>query len=252
MTSVSSQAAVPRTVLVSGGSRGLGAGLVAYFLERGHRVATFSRKPTEQVEAWSSDPATAGRFHFTAADATDRDAVRAMLKDIHGEWGSIEVLVNNAGMAIDGLLPLLKDEDIDHLIELDLASVIHLTKRVLRPMLLADWGRIINISSIVGLSGYRGLSVYGATKAGLDGFTRGLCREVGVKNITVNSVAPGYLRTEMTDSMSSEHMGQIVRRTPAGRLGEVSDVAPVVGFLASDEASFITGQTIVVDGGITA
>lgn len=241
-----------RIVLVSGGSRGLGAGLVAEFLARGHRVATFSRKSTPQVEQWASDPATRDRFHFAAADATDRAAMQALLKDVAGNWGHVEVLVNNAGMAIDGLLPLMKEEDIDRLIELDLASVIHLTKRAMRPMLVAGWGRIINISSIVGLSGYRGLSVYGATKAALDGFTRGLCREVGAKGITVNSVAPGYLRTEMTHGLDDGQMQQIVRRTPIGRLGEVGDVASVVAFLASDEAGFITGQTIVVDGGITA
>lgn len=252
MNSRASREAPSRIVLISGGSRGLGAGLVDQFLADGHRVATFSRKASARVEEWENDPSLRDRFLFVSADAKDRAAMQSLLKTIQQKWGNVQVLVNNAGMAIDGLLPLMKDDDIDHLIELDLASVIHLTKRVLRPMLLGDWGRIINISSIVGISGYRGLSVYGATKAALDGFTRGLCREVGAKNITVNSIAPGYLRTEMTTGLSDEQMQQIVRRTPLGRLGEVSDVASVVAFLASDDAAFITGQTIVIDGGITA
>ena len=118
-------------------------------------------------------------------------------------------------------------------------------------MLSLDWGRIINISSIVGLSGYRGLSVYSATKAGLDGFTRSLARELGARNITVNSVAPGYLTTEMTEELDSRQTRQIVGRTPLGRLGSPEDVAKVVAFIASDNASFITGQVIVVDGGIS-
>jgi 3-oxoacyl-[acyl-carrier protein] reductase len=119
-------------------------------------------------------------------------------------------------------------------------------------MLRQGSGRVINISSIVGLSGYRGLSVYGATKAALDGFTRGLARELGSRGITVNSVAPGYLRTEMSHGLDEEQLGQIVRRTPAGRLGESADVAAAVRFLVSDEASFVTGHTFVIDGGLTA
>jgi 3-oxoacyl-[acyl-carrier protein] reductase len=241
-----------RVVLVSGGSRGLGAGLVQAFLECGHRVATFSRSATDRTRGWSTDPAIRDRFHFAEVDATDRAGTRALVDAVGERWGGIEVLVNNAGIAIDGLLPLLQDDDIDRLVDVDLKSVIFLTKRVLRPMLLRDWGRIINISSVVGISGYRGLSVYGATKAALDGFTRGLAREVGVRGITVNSVAPGYLRTEMTHGLESEQMEQIVRRTPVGRLGEVEDVAAMVLFLASERANFITGQTLVVDGGITA
>ncbi len=241
-----------RVVLVSGGSRGLGAALVDEFLAQGDRVATFSRRSTDRVDAWKSDPRVRDRFHFGEVDATDREGCKKLLGEITEKWGNVQVLVNNAGMAIDALLPILKDDDVDKLIELDLKSVIFLTKRVIRPMLLDNWGRVINISSVVGLRGYRGLSVYGAAKAGLDGFTRALAREVGVRNITVNSVAPGYLRTEMTHGLDENNMNQIVRRTPMGRLGEVEDVSSLVAFLASDKAGFITGQTLVVDGGITS
>lgn len=249
---MSGRATQSRVVLVSGGSRGLGAALVQAFLDEGHRVATFSRSATDRTRDWSADPAVRDRFHFVEVDATDRDGTRALLGAVTERFGAVEILVNNAGVAIDGLLPLMRDEDIDTLVDVDLTATILLTKRVLRPMLLCDWGRIITISSVVGLSGYRGLSVYGATKAALDGFTRGLAREVGVRGITVNSVAPGYLRTEMTHGLDEEQMRQIVRRTPVGRLGEVEDVAAMVLFLASERAGFITGQTLVVDGGITA
>lgn len=244
-------AKMPRVVLISGGSRGLGAGLVDEFLGLGDRVVTFSRKSTERVAQWNADPNVKDRFHFSNVDATDREGCKKLVGEISERWGNVDVLVNNAGMAIDALLPILRDDDVDTLIELDLKSVIFLTKRVVRPMLLGNWGRIINISSVVGLRGYRGLSVYGAAKAGLDGFTRALAREVGVRGITVNSVAPGYLRTEMTHGLDEANMTQIVRRTPMGRLGEVEDVAALVAFLASDRAGFITGQTFVVDGGIT-
>lgn len=241
-----------RVVLVSGGSRGLGAGLVQAFLDRGDRVATFSRTATDATRRWSADPAVRDRFHFMEVDATDRAATRALLAAVTDRWGAVEILVNNAGVAIEGLLPLMTDDDVDTLVDVDLKSVIFLTKQVLRPMLLLDRGRIISISSVVGLSGYRGLSVYGAAKAAIDGFTRGLAREVGPRNITVNSVAPGYLRTDMTHGLDEEQLQQIVRRTPVGRLGEVQDVAAVVLFLASEQAGFVTGQTLVVDGGMTA
>ena len=240
-----------RVVLVSGGSRGLGAEIVRHFLAGGHRVATFSRKPSEQIDRWAGDPSLAGRFHFEPADAGDRAAVARFVNGVFDRWGAAEVLVNNAAVAVDGLLPLLGDDAIDRAIGLDLTAVIHLTRVVVRRMLLGDWGRVINISSVAGVSGHRGLSVYGAAKAGLDGFTRGLAREVGPKGITVNSVAPGYLRTEMTQGMGDDELARIVRRTPVGRLGEVGDVAARVTVLASERAGFITGQTFVVDGGMT-
>lgn len=241
-----------KVVLISGGSRGLGAGLVEAFLQDGYRVATFSRKKTDRTDAWSQSAQFRDRFFFTEADATDSAGCKAMVDAVVKQWGAIHILVNNAGIAVDNLLPLLPDSDIDRLIDVNLRSTIFLTKRVLRQMLLLKWGRVINISSIVGLTGYRGLSVYGATKAALDGFTRALARETGSSKITVNSVAPGYLRTEMSHGLDEKQLNQIIRRTPVGRLGEVEDVAAAVLFLASPAASYITGQTFVVDGGLTA
>lgn len=241
-----------RVVLVSGGSRGLGATLVQAFLDRGDRVATFSRTASDHTRGWEADPAVRGRFHFQEVDATDRGGIRGLLAAVAERFGTVEILVNNAGVARDGLLPLLTEEDIDTVVDVDLTSLISLTRQVLRPMLLLDWGRIISITSVAGLTGHRGLSVYGAAKAAIDGFTRGLAREVGPRGITVNAVAPGHLRTDMTHGLDEAQLERIVRRTPLGRLGETADVAPLVLFLASQQAGFITGQTLVVDGGMTA
>ncbi|MDP2325913.1 MAG: SDR family oxidoreductase [Gammaproteobacteria bacterium] len=240
-------------VLITGGSRGLGAGFVESFLAAGYPVATCARSRSERVDAWEKDPSTRDRFFFAPLDLTDREATSKFLREAVSSLGSdILILVNNAGIAREGLLPLLRDDDIDSLIALNLTATVHLTKKVIRPMLVHGWGRVINISSVVGRSGYRGLTVYGATKAALDGITRALARELGPKKITVNSIAPGYLRTEMTHGLTPANMDQIVRRTPVGRLGEVEDVAHLALFLCTEHAAFITGQTLVVDGGITS
>jgi 3-oxoacyl-[acyl-carrier protein] reductase len=150
------------------------------------------------------------------------------------------------------VLGLFSDEDTDAVVDLNLKGTIHVTKLVTRRMLRQGSGRVINVSSIVGLSGYRGLAVYSATKAALDGFTRAMARELGSRGITVNSVAPGYLRTEMSHGLDEDQLQQIARRTPAGRLGEPEDVAAAVHYLASDAAAFVSGHVLVVDGGLTA
>ncbi|HLW15841.1 MAG TPA: 3-oxoacyl-ACP reductase family protein [Actinomycetota bacterium] len=241
----------PRNVIVTGGSRGLGAGLVQMFLDQGDRVATCSRTPSEQTDAWSADPASTERFLYASVDVADGDACRTFVRSVLERFGGIDILVNNAGVARDGVLGTFAAEDIDTVVNLNVKGTIHMTKPVVRAMLRSRAGRVINISSVVGRSGYRGLSVYGATKAAIEGFTRGLARELGSRGIAVNCVAPGYLRTEMTHGLNEEQLEQIVRRTPLGRLGEVEDVAGMVRYLASDEAAFVTGQVFVVDGGLT-
>lgn len=243
--------AEPRTVIVTGGSRGLGVGIVQGFLDAGDRVATCSRTSTEQVKIWESDPDIADRFMFEPADLSRREDGTAFVAAVVERWGAPDVLVNNAGVARDGILALLADEDIDTVLDLNLKGTFHVTKLVSRRMLSAGSGRIVNISSIVGKSGYRGLSIYSATKAALDGFTRALARELGSRGITVNSVAPGYLRTEMSHGLDEAQLQQIVRRTPAGRLGEPGDIARAVQFLAAPENDYITGHVLVVDGGLT-
>lgn len=240
-----------RTVVVTGGSRGLGAGIVQSFLDSGDRVATCSRSETDAVRAWAADPEYADRFLFMEADIADREQSAKFVQQVIDRWGSVDVLVNNAGVARDGLLALFADDDSDTVVDLNIKATLYLTKRVVRNMLAHGGGRIVNISSIVGLTGYRGLTVYGATKAALDGFTRALARELGSRKITVNSVAPGYLRTEMSHGLDEAQLGQIVRRTPAGRLGEPDDIARVVQFLVDERNDWITGQVFVIDGGLT-
>jgi 3-oxoacyl-[acyl-carrier protein] reductase len=242
----------PRNVIVTGGSRGLGAGIVQMFLGNGDRVATCSRSPSERTDGWGKDATIAGRFSYGAVDVADRASCDAFVHDVVERFGGVDVLVNNAGLARDGVLGVFPDGDVDAVVDLNLKGTIQMTKLVVRRMLQQGAGRIINISSIVGISGYRGLSVYGATKAAIDGFTRAMARELGSRGITVNSIAPGYLRTEMTHGLDAEQMGQIARRTPLGRLGELEDVTGAVRFLASDDANFVTGHVFVIDGGLTA
>lgn len=238
-----------KTVLITGGSKGLGAGLVTLFLDRGYRVATCSRSETPQVKRWSEE--AADRFFHETLDLIDREACKNFVNRVQEQLGNIDILVNNAGVSSTSVLPLATAESIDQVVDLNLKSTMYMSHLVTRQMLSLGWGRVINISSIVGLSGYRGLSVYSATKAALDGFTRSLARELGARNITVNSVAPGYLTTEMTQELDAAQTRQIVGRTPLQRLGDPQDVAEVVEFLASERSAFITGQVIVVDGGLT-
>lgn len=241
-----------QVVLVTGGSRGLGAGIVQAYLDAGHVVETCSRSSTEQVEQWKADPAVGDRLGFASVDVSDSAAAEQWVREIVERRGRIDVLVNNAGVAREGIMALFDDDSIDDVVDLNLKGTFYVTRAACRPMLVRRSGSIVNVSSVVGISGYRGLSVYGATKAALDSYTRGLARELGSRGITVNSVAPGYLRTEMSHGLDEAQLGQIERRTPMGRLGEPGDVARATMFLTDPANRFITGQVVVVDGGLTA
>jgi 3-oxoacyl-[acyl-carrier protein] reductase len=241
----------PRVVIITGGSRGLGAGLVRSYLESGDRVATCARSITPEVEAWQQDPELADRFFFMPADLSRRVEAEAFVKGVVEQWDHVDVLINNAGVARDGILGLTSDDDIDTVIDLNLKGTLYVTRLVSRRMLARHSGTIVNVSSIVGRSGYRGLAVYSATKAALDGLTRALARELGSRGITVNGIAPGYLRTEMSHGLDEEQLQQIVRRTPAGRLGDPEDIARACQFLTDPRNSYLTGQILVVDGGLT-
>jgi 3-oxoacyl-[acyl-carrier protein] reductase len=241
-----------RVALVTGGSKGLGAGLVDAFLRAGYRVETCARSETDATVAWASDSESKDRFHFTATDVSDRAAAESLVKGTADRWGRLDVLVNNAGVAREGIIALFGDDDLDQVVDLNLKGTIYVTRAASRVMLARRSGAIVNVSSVVGLSGYRGLSVYSATKAALDGFTRALARELGSRGLTVNGIAPGYLRTEMSQGLDPQQLDQIVRRTPLGRLGEAEDVARAALFLVDPANTYITGQVLVVDGGLTS
>jgi 3-oxoacyl-[acyl-carrier protein] reductase len=229
----------------------LGEALARAFLDAGACVATFSRSRTEFVKECEENPSIRERFFFREVDARNSTDVRKFATDAARQLGPIDVLINNAALAVEGVLALTSIAEIDNAIAVNLGGVVHLSAACTKSMLRNGRGTIINISSVNGVRGHQGVAVYSATKAALDGLTRSLARELGPRGIRVNSVAPGYLETDMTRGMPAERKAQIIRRTPMGRLGTVADVVSVVRFLASPDAGFITGQTIVVDGGLT-
>jgi 3-oxoacyl-[acyl-carrier protein] reductase len=224
--------------------------MVRHLLEQGDTVCTFSRSRTPAMDELEAG-ANGERFFFDCVDIADSDAVRAYVKQVVKRYGKVDCLVNNAGIARDGLLAMQSDAEIDLLLGVNLKGTLSLSRACIRPMLRAKKGRIVQISSIIGQRGYRGLATYAATKAAMDGITRSLARELGERNITVNSIAPGYLDTEMSHGLDDNQRGQIIRRTPLGRLGTPADILGLLDYLLSPAADFVTGQTVVVDGGIT-
>ena len=241
-------------VLVTGGSRGLGLGIAKALCAKGYDVIAVARRRNEHVDAAESEAASRsnGRFHFESFDLDRLDEIPAFVKRIRQTYGPIYGLVNNAGIGTGGVLATMRDADIERLIRINTLSPVLMTKYVVRAMMAGEGGRIVNISSIVSFTGFSGLSVYSATKASLAGFTRSLAREVGALGITVNAVAPGFIDTEMTESLGENQREKIARRSALRRMAEIDDVANAVEFLLSDRAKNITGTTITVDAGNTA
>lgn len=240
-----------KNVIVTGGSRGLGLGIIRTLVMRGYGVATCSRSFTPELEKLTRDAPVF--WHACEIGNSEQTEEFFSLAETwagqNGLWG----LVNNAGIAGNGVLATYPVVEIEKIIATNLTGALYMSRLILRHFLgNSQGGRIINVSSIIGLRGYTGLAAYSASKAGMDGMTRALAREMGRKGITVNSVNPGYLETEMSSVLSDNQRMQIVNRTPLGRLGTIHDISPVVAFLLSEEAGFMTGQTLVVDGGITA
>jgi 3-oxoacyl-[acyl-carrier protein] reductase len=239
-----------RNVLVTGGSRGVGLAVAARLVKDGWNVIALARKPTEALDA--AIKSADGGLHFKAFDLSLLDAIPDMMRDLKKEFGPLHGLVNNAALGTEGLLSNMHAKQIEETVKLNTVSPIVLTKHAVRHMMTAGEGRIVNISSIIGSTGYSGLSVYGATKASMLGFTRSLAREVGRFNVTVNAVAPGFMDTDMTQSLDETHRAQIARRSALGRLVDVEDVASAVSFLMSDGARNVTGTVMTVDAGNTA
>jgi 3-oxoacyl-[acyl-carrier protein] reductase len=241
----------PRTIIVSGGSRGLGLAIARQLCAAGYRVAAVARNQTPELTAAVAEAGDA--LKFFPCDLAETAAIPELVRSIRQQCGAIYGLVNNAGIGTSGVLANMRVADIERTVQLNTVSPMVLTKHVVRAMMAGGGGgRIVNISSIVSTTGFSGLSVYGATKASLVGFTKSLAREVGSLGITVNAVAPGFVDTTMTEEMDEGQRDRVVRRSPLNRLAEAADIADAVAFLLSDKARNITGTVLTVDAGSTA
>jgi 3-oxoacyl-[acyl-carrier protein] reductase len=243
-----------RSVIVTGGSRGLGLGIVRRLTGEGYRVIAVARHMNDQLASTmeQAEQSVPGSIHFIPFDLGDVQDIPNLVKKLRREHGPIYGLVNNAAVGFDGVLALMHNSRIEQIVRVNTLSPIVLTKYVVRSMMADGGGRIVNIASIIGFTGYSGLSVYGATKASIIGFTRSLAREVGRMGVNVNSVAPGFVDTEMTQGLASEQREQIARRSALRRLPDITDVADAVEFLLGDKAKSITGTVLTVDAGNTA
>jgi 3-oxoacyl-[acyl-carrier protein] reductase len=244
-----------RSVLVTGGSRGLGLAIARKLAGAGYRVIAVARQKSKEATdaiAQIESGQGPGSLHFTPFDLGKIDEIPALLRGLRKEFGPLFGLVNNAALGTDGALALMHNAKIEQLVRVNTLSPLVLTKYVVRGMMADGAGRIVNIASIIGFTGYSGLSAYAATKASMLGFTRSLAREVGRMGITVNAVAPGFLATEMTDALASDQRQRIARRSALKRLAEVDDVANAVEFLLSPKARNISGTVLTVDAGATA
>ncbi len=243
-----------RTVLITGASRGLGLGIARKLVAGGYDVIAVARKDNKDLNSAIAEAKRAkkGALHFVAFDLGEIDKIPEFVRDLRKKFGPLFGLVNNAALGFDGALSLMHNSQIEELIRVNTLSPIVLTKYVVRAMMSESKGRIVNVASIIGFTGYSGLSVYGATKASMLGFTRSLAREVGRLGITVNAVAPGFLDTEMTHGLTGEQRAQVVRRSALRKLAGVDDVANAVDYLLSDKAQNISGTVLTVDAGATA
>lgn len=240
-----------RTILITGGTRGIGRACVAAFAKAGAQVALCGRtKETAEEAAGIIAEATGAVVNGWACDMADRNAVDALVKGVEETYGPVHTLINNAGITRDGLILRMKDEDWDAVLTANLSGAFYCCRAVARGMLKERTGRIINVSSIVGIHGQAGQSNYAAAKAGLIGFTKSLAQEFAPRNVTANIVAPGYIETDMTSEFSDKQREAILGRIPMKRVGSSEEVAQTVLFLASDAAAYITGHTLTVDGGL--
>jgi len=235
-----------KTALVTGGARGIGRAIAATLAANGARVAIADL----DLAAAEKTAGEIGQASGFACDVSDPAAVTQLVQTVEEAFGSLDILVNNAGITRDNLMARMKDEDWDAVMNVNLRAAFVATRAVQRGMMKRRWGRIINIASVVGIMGNKGQANYAASKAGLIGLTKSAARELASRNILVNAVAPGFIQTAMTDKLSDEARTTLAGQIPLARLGEPQDIANAVAFLASDLAAYITGQVLVVDGGM--
>jgi 3-oxoacyl-[acyl-carrier protein] reductase len=239
-----------RNVVVTGGSRGIGLAIGRMLAASNYNVIVVSRREGDEFREAIRE--LGGTLHFRAFDLSRIDAIPGFVKSLREEFGAIYGLVNNAGIGTEGLLATMHNSEIEALVRLNVLSPVILTKYVVRHMMADGEGRIINLSSIIASTGYNGLSVYGATKAALTGFTRSLAREVGKLGITVNAIAPGFVDTELTQSLTGEARRRVAGRSALRRLVEADDVARMVEYLLGEGGRNITGSVLTIDAGNTA
>jgi 3-oxoacyl-[acyl-carrier protein] reductase len=246
MTDLSGQVA-----LVTGGSRGIGLSIVQELARAGCRVAVVATSQPGADAGAEAAAAAGGEGQGYAADVRDSTRATEIAADVMERWGRLDILINNAGITRDNLLMRMADEDIESVIDINLKGALYYCRAVARPMTKARRGSIVNISSIVGITGNAGQSNYAAAKAGIFGLTRSLAAEMGGRGVRVNAIAPGYIQTDMTSELPEQVREASLKRIPLGRLGDPADIARAAIFLCSDAASYITGTTVVVDGGMS-
>jgi 3-oxoacyl-[acyl-carrier protein] reductase len=240
-----------KVAIVTGGTRGIGRAISLLFAEEGAKVIANFSKDVGAAENLMKEAESKGlKIRLFKADVTQFDQVKEMAEETFAQYGRIDILVNNVGLIRDNLLMLMSDEDWDSLIKTNLTSLFYCCKTVIRKMIPERQGKIINISSVSGILGTAGQTNYAATKGGVISFTKSLARELGSFNIHVNAVAPGLIESEVISKMPKEKVEAIIKSSSLGRMGKPEEAAKVVLFLASDDSNYVTGQTIVVDGGI--
>ncbi|CAN5897143.1 3-oxoacyl-[acyl-carrier-protein] reductase [soil metagenome] len=240
-----------RVAVVTGGGRGIGRAIAVRLAKEGANVAVVYRSNDDAAQETADLVRKAGaECEVFKGDVASPEDVESVFKGINDAFGRLDILVNNAGVTRDNLMMRMKEDEFDEVVRTNLKGTYLCTKAVLRSMVRARWGRIVNVTSVVGLIGNAGQANYAASKAGIIGFTKSVAREVAQRGITANAVAPGYVETELTGSLDESVKDQIRAQIPAGRLGEPEEIADAVAFLAGEGASYLTGQTLAVDGGM--